>query len=252
MSIKIPPVGSYLSRSREWAARRVVGLSVAAVVAAAFYVFTAADVPTIYKVVVATVVGAGAVGYPAADRLVKWLWSPSWVYLLTLQAEGGPLRLYRLTPAQFSAVEVMEGDLERYDGPNPLYVARSYSPEVGTARGTWRASVSDLELIRDREKIREVRGRLERMAQEGLAARIQASSAVRSIVDQITKEIVGALEGRTMYRGDEIARIWEKELGELEELESLELELEDLNGDREGAGDGPETARNEEEMQEVQ
>lgn len=209
--------------------KRVIAGALVAV--AAYYVVTDArfTVPTVY--VVAGVFGSvgAATGWLAGSRVVDWLWEPNWRYVLELDARDDDLRMWRMTPEQFGRMQVVEGELKRWDAIYPLYTVRKYDAEWNTAVATWMGSVDDVELLKERERIDEIRRELEQQAQEGLATRLRASSALRSAVNSIVSGILGRLEAATV---DDEGQL-ESAIQEAIDEHDLEAEIRQANEARE-------------------
>lgn len=172
-----------------------------------------------FKVFLVTLLVTGVVAYVPAKKLVNWIYSEPRTLLLQLKAEqeDDEIKLWEFTPRLWEKVEVVEGSLNTAkikDGD--LYICRSFDPVTLEARGTWRGSVSDLELIRNREKIREIRNELENLAKQGIRTRIQVTSIVRRAVNQIIAKIASSIEEETLHKGEEIKKSINKEVKEID------------------------------------
>ncbi len=212
----------------DWLSRNWIPLALAAAAAAGF-ALSRFELSTSVKVALVTVAAVGLLGWTPASRIVDWLYTPAVVHLLVLKAEGGGVRLYRLPAGTWRNVEVVEGELYRDEEAPGLYVARTFNPVELTATGTWRGSLSDIELLRNEEKIREVRENLEARAKAGEELRIRFSAAVRTEVQRRARHILEVLEERVIA-GD----------GSLEDFLSQQLDSYD---DMIKALDGRETVR---------
>ncbi|WGI16948.1 hypothetical protein [Methanonatronarchaeum sp. AMET-Sl] len=87
------------------------------------------------------------------------------------------------------------------------------------AKGTWRGSVSDIELLRNKEQIQEIHDKLTKMAQKGLKTRIRMPSMVRDAVNQITMEMASHIEKQSIYNGEIVNQVVEKTIKEFGENE---------------------------------
>lgn len=173
--------------------------------------------PAEVKIFTITAWAGGLLLYGPVKRLVNWLYSPAWIYLLVIQAEEEGVRLYRFLPENFDQITVEEGELEHHETcRGPLYVARLFDEEEMVASGTWRASVSDLELIRRWEVIKDTREELEGMAQEGIAIRSKAPTAIRGAVREIVQDIACTIEKGSIPSGEKIDDAFEKAVGDFE------------------------------------
>jgi hypothetical protein len=181
-----------------------------------------------------------ALGYPAAARLVAWLYRPNYTFLVDLDARRDDLAVWRLPPKTWRDLEVQDGELYQIKSLYPAWECKDYDPEENTANGTWRGSASDLELIEDRDRIDEIRTILEDLAQEGLSIRIKQSGIIRSSIRGIVMSFVEGFEKETLYDGDQIKKSVEKALDRWDLKDEKELP-----GDPDGPGsDGSLTEEN--------
>jgi len=172
-------------------------------------------------------------GYPAAARLVAWLYRPNYTFLVDLDARTDDFAVWRLPPKAWRELEVSEGELYQIKSLYPAWECKNYDAEENTADGTWRGSASDLELIEDRDRIDEIRTILEDLAQEGLSIRIKQSGIIRSSIRGIVMSFVEGFEKETLYDGDEITKSVEKALNrwDLDEEKELPGSADDPGGD---------------------
>ncbi|PSQ19584.1 hypothetical protein BRD00_01600 [Halobacteriales archaeon QS_8_69_26] len=213
--------------------QKLIGLAVLAVVG--YYGLTDAEfsVPTVW-VVAGTFGAVGAVGgWFAGARVVAWLWEPDWRYLLDIDAREDPIKLWRLTPEKFGRLTVIEGDLKRWDARYPVYTCRQYDPEMNICAATWMGSVEDVELLRERERIDEIRESLEAQAQEGMTTRMKASSAVREAVSRITNGMLAGMESSTFDPDGDL----EQAIAEAVENHDLDAEIREADRRRESPDD---------------
>jgi hypothetical protein len=184
-------------------------VTAAVVVAGLALYFTDASLPAVeigtrLKVIVFAGLGGAVLVWVPGSRLVKWLYSPDWRYLLEIDARDTEIALYKLSPQAFGRLSVVEGELFQLDGEQPVYECRQFDPEQLRAVGTWRGSASDLELIEERERIDEIRRTLEDEAQKGLSIRMKVGSIVRTAVNSITRDMLAEVEGATIYQGSQV------------------------------------------------
>ena len=172
-------------------------------------------------------------GYVPASKIVEWLYSPNFTYLIDVDARDAEFAVYQLPPEVWRDLNVVEGELYEVRAAVPAWECRSYAPpdesvtykttngdgepmaielEDNQVVGTWRGSASDLELIQERERIDEVRGILEDLAQEGLSIRVKQSGIIRSAVRGIVMSFVEGFESETLYKGDEVKKSVDKAL----------------------------------------
>jgi len=147
---------------------------------------------------------AALLGYAPAARLVKWLYKPSYTYLVDVDARTNEFAVWQLPPDVWRDLEVLDGELYEVRSTAPAWECRGYDPEANEATGTWRGSASDLEFIEDRERIDEIRGVLEDLAKEGLTYRVKQSGIVRSAVRGIVLSFIEGFESETLYEGSAV------------------------------------------------
>jgi hypothetical protein len=150
--------------------------------------------------------------YAPAARIVAYLYRPTYVHLVELDPESSDLAVWALPPDEWRDLEVTEGELFSLQAALPAWECQAYDPETNTATGTWRGSASDLELIRERGRIAEIRGTLEDLAKEGLGYRVMQSGIVRAAVRSVVISFVEAFERDAVYDGDEIRQAVDRTL----------------------------------------
>lgn len=155
---------------------------------------------------------ASLLGFVPATRIVEWLYSPDLVYLVDHDARDSDLAVWELHVSTWRDLDVTDGEVFQLRATKPAWEGKGYDPDENTCRGTWRGSASDLELVDDREKIDEIRGKLEDLAKEGIAIRVKQSSIVRSAVRNVAMRFIEGIETETVYNGDEIQRAVEDAL----------------------------------------
>jgi hypothetical protein len=180
------------------------------------------------KLLILAGLASAILGWIPASKVVKWLYSPEWTYLLETDARENDIALYKLSPQQWADLEVLHGELYQLQASVAVYEARAYVPDRNTAIGTWRGSASDMELIQERERIDEIRETLELEAQRGLSIRMKISSIVRTAVANATRQRLKDEESVTMYSGESIERAVQEAISE-----------EGLSDEIEQPGDGP-------------
>ncbi|OUJ18599.1 Protein gp31 of His2 family of spindle-shaped halovirus [Methanonatronarchaeum thermophilum] len=152
-----------------------------------------------------------------ATKLIDWLIEPQNKYILQLGMEKGDLGLWKLQNHQHQEIKVIEGSLHREKTSKAeLIICQKFDPKTMEAVGTWRGSVSNIELLRNKEQIKEIRKHLEKMAQKGIKTRIRMPSMVRDAVNQITMEMAAHIERETIYNGEIVNQIVERTIKEIE------------------------------------
>lgn len=190
---------------------KLIGLGIAVAGAWAYFGYDV-TIPRWARLFVLSSGLAALVAYAPASRIVAWLFSPDFTYLVDLDARDNELAIWQLPPKAWRELEVSEGELYRVRATVPAWECKGYDPEENSALGTWRGSASDLELIEDRERIDEIRGILEDLAKEGLTIRVKQSGIIRDSVRGIVMSFIEGFESESLYDGDEIEKSVEKAL----------------------------------------
>lgn len=159
---------------------------------------------------------AAGIAYIPAARIVRWLYRPAYTFLVQLDAEDSDMAIWALPPTVWREIEVTDGELFPLQAAVPAWECRHYEPEENVATGTWRGSASDLELIQERGRIKEIRGVLEDLAKEGLGYRVMQSGIVRGAVRSVVLSFIETFERDAVYDGEEIRQAVDETLGEWE------------------------------------
>lgn len=188
-----------------------VALGTAAVVAAVLIVqptLPTVTIPRWGKVGVLAMIGATVLGYVPASKALDWLYDPPKRYVVCLGLSGGEPGIWELSPAAWEEVYVTEGEL--YEWPEttwPIYEAERFDPESMTAKGTWRGSVPDRELLRREKLVYHMRNKLERDAETSIDTEISISSRVRQAVKEIGRAIIDEHAQASTYNGERVADV---------------------------------------------
>ncbi|WGI17868.1 hypothetical protein [Methanonatronarchaeum sp. AMET-Sl] len=146
------------------------------------------------------------VGYLPIREAVDYLYSSERVPLLVLEAEASGIAVYELSREKFQSIEV-EGELTNYRcGTGDLYLARKYNPESNRAVGVWMGYLDDLELMRSKEAITELRTTLTEEAQKGLTQRVRIRSIIQKSLNKILGQIIQDIEQETIFKGEQIEK----------------------------------------------
>ncbi|WGI17962.1 hypothetical protein [Methanonatronarchaeum sp. AMET-Sl] len=146
------------------------------------------------------------VGYLPIREAVDYLYSSERVPLLVLEAEASGIAVYELSREKFQSIEVM-GELTSYRcGTGDLYLARKYDPESNRAVGVWMGYIDDLELMRSKEAITELRTTLTEEAQKGLTQRVRIRSIIQKSLNKILGQIIQDIEQETIFKGEQIEK----------------------------------------------
>lgn len=196
------------------------------------------SVPRFWYVAGLTAVFTLPLGWMTGSKVVSWLYNPSYVWLIDLDArvlEGG---IYRLPPDDFREMEVLDGDEfinSTYSltqlSPN-LYVGKQVDLNDGTVVGTWRGTLDDRELTRALRAVHECRGQLQDDAQRGFILETSAFVVVRRATRNTVKRVVELFEdGSLPDSGAGIDRAIDKELEEFGLSDAADSDLSDLVDD---------------------
>lgn len=203
--------------------------------------------PRYAEVVFWTVILGSAPAYVLSARAVDMLHNPFGVVLLDIDARESDAAIWNVPQKRWEETEVVEGDLYRLDAAQTMYAGKQYDPESRTVEGTWRGTMSDMELLRAQEKIAECRGQLEDYAKEGFTIEVQKTSIVRGAVRDISRTVIGSLEEGTIYNGEKIGEAvdeatakydFDSEREETEAADEREAPIPDEELERNGALDG--------------
>ena len=205
-------------------------------VAAVVFTDMQIEIPQEVKLYGLVAVGSAVLAYPFGTWVVNRLYSRPEETVVDLDARDSDYAEYSLSPEQFGELRVVGADTladrrcqtgriwfgrsMRYldegdrDHDHPMDGAEQndgkpvFAPATGWyINGTWKASADDLELEQEREKIDEIRKKLELEAMSGLAERIKMPGATRTAVRQITRVVLNGLESGTIHHGDDLQEI---------------------------------------------
>jgi len=192
------------------------------------------DIPRRLKLAFYAFVAAAVLGYPAAVRIVDYLYRPEHTYLVGFNAEKDEIGVWKLPPSSWRDLEITEGELYSLQAAHPAWECRSFDPDELQAEGSWRGSATDLELIESREAINEVRNDLEDLAKEGLTVRVKQSSIVRGAVRDIVQAFISDYETETLYDGDELQAKVDEAIDhwDLDEPQQEQEELDETHDDQ--------------------
>lgn len=181
-----------------------------AIVAAAgilAYSYYSPDLPTVPRyaeVVLWTAILGSPFAYILSARAVDMLYDPFGVLLVDLDAREAGVAIYNIPQKRWQEIEVLEGQLYQANSSRTVYFGKNYDMENKTIEGTWRGSASDLELLREQEKVDEIRGQLEDFAKRGFTVHVRRSTIVRSAVRDISMAVIRSLESNIVFGGERI------------------------------------------------
>ena len=197
------------------------------------------EIPRFWRIAGLAAAFMAPLGYATGQKVVSWLYNPSWVYLIDLDArvlDGG---IFRLPLDEFKELEVIDDDgfLNRsYDitqlAPN-LYVGKSVDLEDMTVVGTWRGTLDDRELATALRHVSECRGQLQADAQRGFILESSAFVVVRRATRNTVESVIETFErGSLPDAGEGIEAAIDAELEDFG-LDSGDNNLDDLVDDEE-------------------
>ncbi|TKX80293.1 hypothetical protein EXE53_11870 [Halorubrum sp. SD626R] len=196
------------------------------------------SVPRFWYVAGLTALFTLPLGWMTGSKVVGWLYNPTFVWLIDLDArvlEGG---IYRLPPDDFREMDVLDDDEfinSSYDltqlSPN-LYVGKQVDLEDMTVVGTWRGTLDDRELTRALRAVHECRGQLQDDAQRGFILESSAFVVVRRATRNTVERIVELFEdGSLPDSGEGIERAVDQELKDFGLDDASDSDLSDLVDD---------------------
>ena len=224
----------------DWLRARAPQLVVLSIAAAIVTMVAGFDVsiPRFWYIAGLTALLVTPLGWMTGSKVVGWLYDPSFVWLIDLDArvlDGG---IYRLPPDDFREMDVLDGEEfinSTYEltqlSPN-LYVGKQVDLEDMTVVGTWRGTLDDRELTRALRAVHECRGQLQEDAQRGFILETSAFVVVRRATRNTVKRVVELFEdGSLPDSGSGIEQAIDKELEEFGLADSDNQDLADLVDD---------------------
>jgi len=141
------------------------------------------EVPRYWRVFLVAAVACAALGYPAVVKVLRYLYDPPKRFLVQPGVSAGEGGIWELSPKDFENLHVEGGELYEWPGTEyPTYGVEWYDRDANIAKATWRGSASDGELLKNQEKIDEVRDHLEEKAKERDVLVTRAETIVREAV----------------------------------------------------------------------
>lgn len=181
------------------------------------------ELPLGSQVALLAVIGSFALGYLPAWKLLDYIYNPPKRYIvvpgLDESAEPG---MWELTPAAFSELTLEDGELYQWPGTeHPTYEVEAFNPETLTAKATWRGSVPDSVLIRERERIKQIRDKLETKARERDVLEVRGKALVRQAVMEERRTFLEEYDRVALLDAD----TYDQQLEELLEETDMQAEL---------------------------
>jgi len=219
----------HLKPPYQWPTILVIGAIIVAIIWTGWF----PGVPRRLKLAIYAFVPAFVAGYPAATRIVEWLYQPQVTYLVDWNAETDDLAIWELPASSWRDLQVSEGELYSIKAAHPAWEGKNYDSDENTVEGTWRGSATDRELIDSKESIDEIRNDLEDLAKEGLTVRVKQSSIVRGAVRDITQAFIADFEDATIYDGDQLQEAVDKAIDhwEIDDKQQQQEELDATQDD---------------------
>ncbi len=157
------------------------------------------------------IVSGSILAWPS-KKLIEWVFREEVIYLLELGVEKNGIRLFKFPLDAWKKVDVVEGSLFETKNDERVFVCKRFNEKDFEASGSWRGSLNDIELLREKEKISELRDSLEDMAREGLVTRTKITSIVRGAINHLGQKMVVEAEKDLLFSGEEIQEVVEEEL----------------------------------------
>ncbi|MFD1569782.1 hypothetical protein [Halorubrum laminariae] len=196
------------------------------------------EVPRFWYIVGVAAVAVSPIGFMVGQKVTSWLYNPSWIYLMDLDATVLDGAIYRLPPDEFREMDILDGEDFKnpsYDltqlSPN-LYVGKQVDLEDNTVVGTWRGTLDDRELTRALRAVHECRGQLQDDAQRGFILEASAFTVVRRATRNTVERVIELFEdGSLPDSGDGIGRAIDQELEAFGLDDATDDDLSDLVDD---------------------
>ena len=196
------------------------------------------EVPRFWYIVGVAAVAVSPIGFMVGQKVTSWLYNPSWIYLMDLDARVLDGAIYRLPPDEFREMDILDGEEFKnpsYDltqlSPN-LYVGKQVDLEDMTVVGTWRGTLDDRELTRALRAVHECRGQLQDDAQRGFILEASAFTVVRRATRNTVERVIELFEdGSLPDSGDGIGRAIDQELEDFGLDDAADDDLSDLVDD---------------------
>ncbi|AFD03991.1 ORF7 [Halorubrum pleomorphic virus 2] len=177
------------------------------------------EIPRFWKVAGLAAAFMAPLGLYTGKKVTGWLYNPSWVWLIDLDARELDGGIFRFPEEDFRELQVLDDDEfinQSYDitqlGPS-LYAGKQVDLEDMTVVGTWRGTLDDRELAKALRAVYECRGQLQDDAQEGFILKSSAFVVVRRATRNTVESIIETFhEGSLPDSGDGIQRAIDREL----------------------------------------
>ncbi len=173
-------------------------------------------------------------GYVVGGKLKTLIVKPNDIWIVDIDARYSGGALFQYPYKDFQELEIKDGEIDMAS-PN-LAFAKDVHLSEQHCKGTWPASLSDRELLQERENIKILRGYLEDQAKKGFTLETQFFSIIRGATRDTVLEVVETFEkGSLPDKGKNLHDHVEKALEDHGFNDPLEDELGDLDLDPEDA-----------------
>lgn len=195
------------------------------------------EVPRFWRVAALAGVFMAPLGLATGKQVIAWLYNPSYIWLVDLDARELDGGIFRFPEDDFRELQVLDDDEfinQSYDitqlAPS-LYVGKSVDLDDMTVVGTWRGTLDDRELAKALRAVYECRGQLQDDAQEGFILKSSAFVVVRRATRNTVESIIETFhDGALPDSGDGIQRAIDSELEDFG-LDAGGNDLDDLVDD---------------------
>lgn len=172
--------------------------------------------------------------YIIGGKLKTLIVKPNDVWAIDLDARYADGALFKFPYQDFRDFDVVDGEVDMLS-PN-LCLAQSIDLQEEEMTGIWSGTLSDRELLVERERIKLCRGLLEDQAKKGFTLETQFFSIVRGAVRDTVLEVVETFEkGSLPDKGKNLHSHIENALEDHNMEDPLSSELRDLDLDPEDA-----------------
>jgi len=133
-------------------------------------------------------------GWIVGGKIADWIVDPNHVWVVDLEAdELAKTKIFLFPGDDFAEMEVIDGDVDRVT-PNIVF-AKEVDKENQTMKGVWSGSITDREMLREREKIKACRGILEDDAKVGFTLQTRFWHIVRGATTETVLDVIETFEG---------------------------------------------------------
>jgi len=132
-------------------------------------------------------------GWIVGGKVADWITDPNHVWVVDLEAdELAKTKIFLFPGDDFGEMEVTDGDVDQAT-PNIVF-AKEVDKESQTMKGVWSGSITDREMLREREKIKACRGILEDDAKVGFTLQTRFWHIIRGATTETVLDVIETFE----------------------------------------------------------